>query len=70
MIKSVEFALDQVPFDKNVSYSDSDNKQDSYDSKFSDSDNKQYFFDSDSNTEGSGLKIRTLNQMLSDYQLR
>ena len=28
VIKSVEFALDQIAFDKNVSYSDSDNKQD------------------------------------------
>ena len=68
MIKSVQFALDQIAFDKNVSYSDSDNKQDFFDSKFSDSDNKQDFFDfefSDSDTEGSGLKILTPNQILS-----
>ena len=32
---------------KNVSYSDSDNKQDFFDSEFSDSDNKQDFFDSE-----------------------
>ena len=52
VIKSVEFALDQVAFDKNVSYSDSDSKQDFFDSEFSD-------------TEGSGLKVLTPNQMLS-----
>ena len=52
VIKSVEFALDQVAFDKNVSYSDSDSKQGFFDSEFSD-------------TEGSGLKILTPNQMLS-----
>ena len=65
VIKSVEFILDQIAFDKNVNYSDSDNKQNSYDSKFSDGDKKQYFFGSDSNTERSGLKILTPNQMLS-----
>ena len=52
MIKSVEFILDQIVFDKNVSYSDSDNKQDSFDSE-------------SSNTKGEGLKILTPNQMLS-----
>ena len=52
VIKSVDFALDQVEFDKNISYSDSDSKQDFSDSEFSD-------------TKESGLKILTLNQMLS-----
>ena len=52
VIKSVDFALDQVEFDKNISYSDSDSKQDFSDSEFSD-------------TKGSGLKILTPNQMLS-----
>ena len=52
VIKSADFALDQVEFDKNISYSDSDSKQDFSDSEFSD-------------TEGSGLKILTPNQMLS-----
>ena len=67
VIKSIEFVLNDVASDKNVSYSDSDSdsKQDSSDSEFSDSNNKQYFFDSDSNTKGSGLKILTPNQMLS-----
>ena len=65
VIKSVEFILDQIAFDKNVNYSDIDNKQNCYNSKFNDSDNKIYFFDSDSNTEGSGLKILTSNQILS-----
>ena len=51
---------------KNVSYSDSDNKEDFFDSEFSDSENKEDFFDSEfSDTEGSGLKILTPNQMLS-----
>ena len=65
VIKSAEFILDQIAFDKNVNFSDSDNKQNSYDSKFCDGDNKQYFFGSDSNTERSGLKILTPNQMVS-----
>ena len=52
VIKSVDFALDQVEFDKNISYSDSDSKQDFSDSEFSD-------------TKESGLKILTPNQMLS-----
>ena len=52
VIKSADFALDQVEFDKNISYSDSDSKQDFSDSEFSD-------------TKGSGLKILTPNQMLS-----
>ena len=46
----VDFALDQIAFDKNGS--DSDSKQDSFDSEFS-------------ATEGSGLKILAPNQMLS-----
>ena len=64
-IKSIEFVLNDVASDKNVSYSDGDSKQDFSDSEFSDSNNKQDFFDSDSNTKGSGLKILTPNQMLS-----
>ena len=55
VIDSIKFVLNYVAFDKNTSYSDSDSKQnsyDSYDSEFSD-------------TEISGLKIITLNQMLS-----
>ena len=52
VIKSVEFVLDYVALDKNVSYSDSDSKQDFSDSEFSD-------------TKESGLKILTPNQMLS-----
>ena len=52
VIKSVDFALDQVEFDKNISYSDSDSKQDFSNSEFSD-------------TKESGLKILTPNQMLS-----
>ena len=55
VIKSVEFVLDQITFDKNVSYSNSDNEQDSFDFKFSGSDNKQDSSDSESsNTKGSG----------------
>ena len=55
VIKSVEFVLDQIAFDKNVSYSNSDNEQDSFDFKFSGSDNKQDSSDSESsNTKGSG----------------
>ena len=65
VIKSIEFVLNDVASDKNVSYSDGDSKQDFSDSEFSDSNNKQDFFDSDSNTKGSGLKILTPNQMLS-----
>ena len=52
VIKSIEFVLDNVAFNKNVSYSDIDNKQDPSDSEFSD-------------TEEIGLKILTPNQMLS-----
>ena len=54
VIKSIEFALDYVALDKNVSYSynDGDNKQDIFDSEFSD-------------TGGNGLRILTPNQMLS-----
>ena len=52
VIKSIEFVLDNVAFSKNVSYSDIDSKQDPSDSEFSD-------------TEESGLKILTPNQMLS-----
>ena len=52
VITSIEFVLDYVAFDKNVSSSDSDNKQDFFDSEFS-------------NKKGSGLKILTPNQMLS-----
>ena len=55
VIDSIKFVLNYVAFDKNTSYSDRDSKQnsyDSYDSEFSD-------------TEISGLKIITLNQMLS-----
>ena len=33
---SVKFVLDKVAFDKNVSYSDKDSKQESSDSEFSD----------------------------------
>ena len=70
VIKSVDFFLDQIAFDKNVSYSDSDNKQDSLDFKFSDSDNKQdYFHSESSDTKGEGLKILTPNQMLSRLQI-
>ena len=70
VIKSVDFFLDQIAFDKNVSYSDSDNKQDSLDFKFSDSDNKQDYFHSESNdTKGEGLKILTPKQMLSRLQI-
>ena len=58
MIKSVHFALDQVAFEKNVSYSDSD------------SNNKPDFFDSElSDTGGSGLKILTPNQILSRFPI-
>ena len=40
------------------------------DFKFSDSDNKQDYFDSEySDTKGEGLKILTLNQMLSRLQI-
>ena len=52
VIKSIEFVLDNVAFNKNVSYSDIDSKQDPSDSEFSD-------------TEESGLKILTSNQMHS-----
>ena len=52
VITSNEFVLDYVTFDKNVSSSDSDNKQDFSDSEFSDK-------------KESGLKILTPNQMLS-----
>ena len=52
VIDSIKFVLNHVAFDKNTSYSDSDIKQNSYDSEFSD-------------TEGSRLKILTPNQMLS-----
>ena len=52
VITSIEFVLDYVTFDKNVSSSDSDNKQDFSDSEFSDK-------------KESGLKILTPNQMLS-----
>ena len=54
IIDCIEFVLDYVAFHKNISYSDSDSdsKQNSSDSEFSD-------------TEGSGLKILTPNQMLS-----
>ena len=52
LIKSADFPLDQVEFDKNVSYSDSDSKQDFSDSEFSD-------------IKGSGLKILNPNQTLS-----
>ena len=79
VIKSIEFVLNYVASDKNVSYCDSDKKQNSYDSEFSDSDSKQDFFDSefsdsdnikdffdsDSNTNRRGLEILTANQMLS-----
>ena len=79
VIKSIEFVLNYAASDKNVSYCDSDNKQNSYDSEFSDSDSKQDFFDSefsdsdnikdffdsDSNTNRRGLEILTANQMLS-----
>ena len=38
--------------------------------RYSDSDSKQGFFDSEfSDTEGSGLKILTPNQMLSRLQI-
>ena len=52
--KSIKFILNHVAVNKNASYSesDSDSKQDFSDSEFSD-------------TEGSGLKILTPNQMLS-----
>ena len=79
VINSIEFVLNYVAFDKNVSYcdsdkkqnsddsefSDSDSKQDFFDSEFSDSDNIKDFFDSDSNTNRRGLEILTANQMLS-----
>ena len=52
VIKSVKFVLDKFAFDKNVSYSHSDSKQECSDSEFSD-------------TEGGGLKLFTPNQMLS-----
>ena len=52
VITSIEFVLDYVTFDKNVSSSDSDNKQDFSASEFSDK-------------KESGLKILTPNQMLS-----
>ena len=52
VITNIEFVLDYVTFDKNVSSSDSDNKQDFSDSEFSDK-------------KESGLKILTPNQMLS-----
>ena len=58
VIKSIEFILNYVPFNKNASYSDSDS--------YTDSDSKQKFSDFEfSDTEGSGLKILTPNQMLS-----
>ena len=40
VIKSIEFVLNYVASDKNVSYSDSDSKQIFSDSEFSDSDSK------------------------------
>ena len=49
VITSVKFVLDKVAFDKNVSYSDKDSKQESSDSEFSDI--------------GGGFKILTPNQM-------
>ena len=52
MIDSIKFVLDYVAFDKNTSYNDSDSKQDYFDSEFSE-------------TEGSGLKVLTPNQILS-----
>ena len=52
VIKSIEFILNYFAFDKNVSYSDSDSKQDFSDSEFSE-------------TKGSGLKMLTPNQMLN-----
>ena len=52
VIKSIEFILNYFAFDKNVSHSDSDSKQDFSDSEFSE-------------TKGSGLKILTPNQMLN-----
>ena len=52
VIKGTEFVLDYVAFNRNVSYSDSDSKQDFSDSEFSD-------------TKGSGLKILTPDQILS-----
>ena len=52
MIKGIEFVLGYVAFNRDVSYSDSDSKQDFSDSEFSD-------------TRESGLKILTPNQMLS-----
>ena len=36
VIDSIKFVLNYVAFDKNTSYSDSDSKQNSYDSEFSD----------------------------------
>ena len=65
VMNSIEFVLNDVASDKNVSYSNS--KQDFSDSEFSDSDSdsKQDFFNFDSNTKGSGLKILTPNQILS-----
>ena len=58
VIDSIRFVLDYAAFDKHISYSDSDNKQHSFDSESSD-------------TRGEGLKILTPNQMLSstNYQL-
>ena len=52
VIDSIKFVLNYVAFDKKTSHSDSDSKQNSYDSEFND-------------TEGSGLEILTPNQMLS-----
>ena len=52
VIDSIKFVLDYVAFDKNTSYNDSDSKQDYFDSEFSE-------------TEGSGLKVLTPNQILS-----
>ena len=49
VITSVKFVLDKVAFDKNVSYSDKDSKQESSDSEFSDI--------------RGGFKILTPNQM-------
>ena len=65
VMNSIEFVLNDVASDKNVSYSNS--KQDFSDSEFSDSDSdsKQDFLNFDSNTKGSGLKILTPNQILS-----
>ena len=52
LIKNIESVLNYLAFHKNTSYSDSDSKQKFFDSEFHD-------------TEGSGLKILTPNQMFS-----